>query len=347
MIGQHRGADAGVTGRGLALPTEIRAIGRGQALDTPEIRIAKIGAYDGLVHALPGLDVAAVAGAGVAVVTRDGREDAPELRIAGVGRAEVVVIADDRGVGTTIHWMTGINRAGIVVVTIDWTVDALPGGSIAGVHGAGIVVVAILRDVDAADIRIAGIDGAEVAVIAVPGRDTARAGRRTGRLLAFVGGRRAIARVVAPAIRTSAGIGRAAETGGAIPILAADLTDFAFARGTGGFDSRRAQRTTDRSTEDDLQQRSTAARRSALREMIETPVIHLPPPHPATNAPRQRRTLTQRIHLTSSADLRDHDLTWAARPENIHTETFRTIAHAFSLGCCATDAVVITNSAIA
>lgn len=258
------------------MPAEIRTIGRDQALDAADIRVALRRARDRRVDAAYGF-IAGVRRAGVAVVARYGREDAAELGIAGVSCAGVAVVANDLGVGASNLRIAGINGAGVVVVAIDWTVDAMPGVWIAGVHGAGVIVVAIFRGVDAADAWIAGIDGAEVVVIAGLDRHPAGTGGGAGCLLALVLRGGTIGGGIADAPTTAFGIQRTAASGRAIAILATHLPDFAERRGVGFSQSRDRQRTAEHGAQRGFEQRAAGGTCHRSGKIVKTPVVHVHP----------------------------------------------------------------------
>ena len=71
------------------------------------------------MRAAPGLRVAGVGGAGIAVIAVVRHEDAPRRRIARIDGACIPVIAGDRAVtAKTCRYIANIGRASIVVITI-------------------------------------------------------------------------------------------------------------------------------------------------------------------------------------------------------------------------------------
>jgi hypothetical protein len=125
--------------------------------DVVVVALAGIGAAarDRRVHAgvvdagVGGADVVVVALAGIGAAARDRRVHATRLRITGVYGADVVVVAVHRGMNALVVFAR-VGGAGVVVVTL--------GGVMAAVRN---------RRVLATRLRITGVYGADVVVVAV------------------------------------------------------------------------------------------------------------------------------------------------------------------------------------
>jgi len=125
-------------------------------------------------HALPVL-VLGVVRAKITVGALHWCGEAPGFPVARVNRLIIIIVAIDRRVFAPPLPVVPVICAGVTVIAVrvglaaDFLVDAHPGPYLAVVHGAVAIVVAVLGLMHAADQRIAGVDGTQAVIGAVPG----------------------------------------------------------------------------------------------------------------------------------------------------------------------------------